>query len=230
MDRPVTVEQLPAAGQSLASFIAGGAGRIETLIAAPRTPLPPRGFAVICHPHPLYGGAMSNKVTYTLASIALQAGLYAVRFNFRGVGNSEGVHDHARGETADTLKVIEWMRQRLPAQSPLLLAGFSFGSFVSLKAAEQARPALQVTIAPPFGKYFAGESPPARPDCPWIAVHSTDDDTVAYDDTVAVLNQYQPPPTLVTMHTAGHFFHGQLVELQQAVLPFVQQHWPQDSP
>lgn len=217
--------QLPAAGQSLEQLLEGPAGVIETLIAAPRGPAPPRGYAVICHPHPLFGGAMSNKVTYTLASIALKAGFYALRFNFRGVGRSAGLHDEARGETEDTLWLAEQLRARLPGL-PLLLAGFSFGSFVSLKAAAAARPAALISIAPPFGKYFGGEAPPPHPGCPWLVVHSRDDEVVPFAETEDILRQYRPMPEIHIVDGAGHFFHGRLQEITDVALPFLQRHLP----
>jgi alpha/beta superfamily hydrolase len=211
-DRPnVTSAQLPEAGKALELLIPGPAGAIETLIAAPRAPA--RGFAVICHPHPLFGGAMSNKVTYALAATALRADLYALRFNFRGVGRSEGVHDRGRGETEDVIALV--------------LAGFSFGGFVSLRAAERARPTLQISVAPPFGERYVGAfARPAHPGCPWLVVHSRDDDTVSYDDTVSVLRSFEPPPELATLDGAGHFFHGRLPELQDIASRFLGRHWP----
>ena len=200
----------------------GAAGPIETLVAMPS--VPPRGIAVVCHPHPLHGGALSNKVTYTLASCALKAGFVAARFNFRGVGKSAGRHDEGRGETDDTLAVVDWLRAQLP-EAPLLLAGFSFGAYVSLKAAAHARPALQVSIAPPF-RYFASEPLPPRPPSPWLVVHGRDDEVVAYADTKAVLDGYDPLPELVTLDGVGHFFHGRLGDLEAAVSAFIQRHGP----
>lgn len=223
----MTHPDLPPPGATRELLIPGAAGAIETLLAAPRE-TPRRGFAVICHPHPLYGGAMSNKVTYALASVALKAGLYALRFNFRGVGKSEGRHDEGRGETEDTLLLVDWMRQRLGADAPLLLAGFSFGAFISLRAAAQARPRLQISIAPPFDgrEVYVRAPPPARPDCPWLVVHSRDDELVDYEDTAAALQRYVPPPELATLDGAGHFFHGRLAELQQIGGEFIERHWP----
>ncbi|MGH8505307.1 MAG: alpha/beta hydrolase [Stenotrophobium sp.] len=216
---------LPAAGATEPLRVYGPAGRIEVLLSAPREPAAKPGFAVICHPHPLFGGAMSNKVVYTLAACATQAGLYALRFNFRGVGRSEGVHDRGRGETEDVLFLVNWMRQRLP-QAPLLLAGFSFGAFVSVKAAAAAKPAVQVSVAPPFEKYIDEPVPP-RPDCPWLVLHGTADDVVDYAQTQRVLQTFSPPPELVTVDGAGHFFHGQLDVIRNAVVPFIVRHWPQ---
>jgi len=213
---------LPAPGQNRQLFVDGPAGRLETLLAAPRQDTV-AGICVVCHPHPQFGGAMSNKVVYALASSALQAGLLTARFNFRGVGQSEGQFDHARGETDDALAVTAWLRQQLPL-APLVLAGFSFGAHVSLKAAAAACPAALVSISIPFGKYVGDSALPPHPGCPWLAVHSSDDDVVNYEETRAVLQAYAPPPQQIRFEGAGHFYHGQLTELQQAVLPFLQQH------
>ena len=215
---------LPTAGTAEELLLRGPAGKIQALVAVPAQAASPGGFAVVCHPHPLHGGALTNKVAYTLASSALSHGLAAVRFNFRGVGKSEGAYDEGRGEVEDALAVIEWMRARVPG-GRLLLAGFSFGAFVSLRTAARAQPALVVTIAPPF-KYFASEPLPPRPAAPWLVVHSTDDEVVPYADTQAVLERYQPPPELVTLTGAGHFFHGKLGQLQAAVSDFIAREWP----
>jgi alpha/beta superfamily hydrolase len=213
--------QLPARAQSLAQMVDGPAGPIEVLLAAP--PGEARGYAVICHPHPLFGGAMSNKVVYTLASCALKAGLYALRFNFRGVGRSVGLHDEGRGETVDVQHLYRALAAQLPAQLPGVLAGFSFGAFIALRAAAALQPAALVSIAPPFGKYFGDAPPPPRPDCPWLVVHSRDDEVVAYAETQEVLEQYTPAPQLVSVDGAGHFFNGRLSQISEVVLPFLQQ-------
>lgn len=205
---------LPAAGQSRAGLLRGAAGRIETLLASPAGA--PLGGVLVCHPHPLYGGALSNKVTYSLASTALKAGFAALRFNFRGVGKSEGRHDEGRGETEDAVLLGEWLRARLPAGAPLVLAGFSFGSFIALKASSQLRPAGLMSVAPPFGKYFGGEPAPPHPGCPWRVLHSRDDEVVAYDGTLVELQRYVPMPELITVDGCGHFFHGRLDEVQSA--------------
>jgi alpha/beta superfamily hydrolase len=216
-------DDLPQPGQSRDVLIQGAAGHIEALIAAPRADVKNAGFAVICHPHPLFGGALSNKVTYTLAATALKAGFFAARFNFRGVGKSQGLHDDGRGETDDTVTVVEWMRERQP-DAPLLLMGFSFGAFVSIQAAARARPSLQVSIAPPFSKYFDKAPLPPRPPCPWLVVQGRDDDVVDFSDTQARLAHYQPPPEVVSFDGVGHFFHGRLGDLQNAVTEFITRH------
>lgn len=216
---------LPENGSTEEVLIRGPAGRIEALLSAPQQPLAQAAFAIVCHPHPLFGGAMSNKVTYMLASSAQKAGLYALRFNFRGVGHSEGLHDEGRGETDDVVFLAGWMRERLP-QARLVLMGFSFGAWVSVRAAQRLQPVAQVSIAPPFGKYVGDTSVPERPDCPWLVVHGTDDEVVDYAQTKAILDRYRPPPELVTLDGVGHFFHGRLTALGAIVVPFLQRHVP----
>lgn len=215
---------LPEAGQSRNLLLDGPAGAIEVLLAAPREPVPPAGCAVICHPHPLHGGELSNKITYTLASCALKAGLYALRFNFRGVGRSAGVHDNGRGETEDTVFLARWLQAQQP-DAKLLLAGFSFGAWVSANAAAQLQPSAVISIAPPFAKYFDDAPLPKRPACPWLVIHDTDDDVVDYAESKPLLEAYSPPPQLVTTSGAGHFYHGRLGDLTAEILPFLQQHF-----
>lgn len=212
--------KLPAAGQTLKLSLEGGAGPIEALLAAPQQPRRRPGFAVICHPHPLMGGAMSNKVTYMLASSTLQAGLHALRFNFRGVGGSAGSHDQGRGEREDLLRLFEWMRAHWPAPQAVL-AGFSFGGFVALSAAPRARPDALVTVAPPLGHFAEGELP--APPCPWLLIHSRDDEVVPFDDTRR-LSALAQPPQLLAAEGCGHFFHGRLDVIKDAVVPFLDAH------
>lgn len=211
-------QALPAPGASSPVTIPGPAGALEAIVALPKAPA--RGLCVVCHPHPLFGGALSNKVVWTLASCALQAGFAVARFNFRGVGASAGGFDNALGETEDALAVVAWMAARVAG--PRILAGFSFGAHVALKAAPRAQAAALVTIAPPFGRYVDAAVPPPHPGCAWLAVHSSDDEVVAYADSHAALMAYAPPPEFIPFDHAGHFFHGRLGDLQSAVLPFLQ--------
>jgi len=214
-------EIVPRPGDSRTQLIKGPNGLIEASFSAPRAERARPGFALVCHPHPLMGGTLSNKVTYTLASCALKAGLHALRFNFRGVGKSEGVHDRGLGETDDTVFLGQWLRAQLP-DGPLILMGFSFGAWVSINSAARLAPALQVSVAPPLAKYFDDLPKPARPPCPWLVVHGRDDDVVDLNDTLAALAAYAPPPELAVVDGAGHFFHGKLTDLSDRVLPFLQ--------
>lgn len=164
---------------------------------------------------------MSNKVVYTLAKTAHEAGLHSLRFNFRGVGKSEGPHDHGRGETEDVLFLTQWMRELMPG-ARMVLSGFSFGAFVSLEASVRAKPDLQVSIAPPFiARYLADMPRPARPACPWLVVHGVDDEVVDYQEATAELARYSPPPELVSPDGVGHFFHSRLSDISTAMLDFM---------
>ncbi len=213
---------IPSPGRTEPILISGPAGAIDALWSAPRVPA--RGLAIVCHPHPLFGGAMTNKVVYALASSAQAAGLHALRFNFRGVGRSAGAHDQGRGETDDTLFLADWLAGQVPA-GPLVLMGFSFGSWVAQKAAVLRPPAALVSVAPPLAKYFADEPPPARPACPWLVLHGRDDEVVAYEDTRRILEDYAPPPErFLSLDGVGHFFHGRLADINDAVAAFLAQH------
>jgi alpha/beta superfamily hydrolase len=129
-------------------LIDGPAGRLEARVEDPAPGSGPRVVGVVCHPHPLFGGTLQNKVVHTLARTLQELAAPTVRFNFRGVGASEGVHDDGRGEVDDALAVIAWARARWECE-PLWLAGFSFGAAVALHACATARPAALVTVAPP---------------------------------------------------------------------------------
>lgn len=214
---------LPASGQSDPRLIRGPAGALDVVLAMPSTSV--HGIAVICHPHPLFGGAMGNKVVTTLAAAAARFGLVTARFNFRGVGRSEGRHDQGRGETGDTLAVTAWLRGLVP-DAPLLLAGFSFGAWIALKAAHEARPVALINVAPPLNRYVDDTGRPPHPACPWLVLHSRDDDTVPYEATVAALAAYDPAPAVITLEDAGHFFHGRLGNVREAAATFLSAHWP----
>jgi uncharacterized protein len=194
--------------------IAGPAGELEALLEDPQAQ-PLRGFGVICHPHPLYGGAMTNKVVHTVARALQEQGLPTLRFNFRGVGTSAGGFDGGRGETDDALSVIAWGRARWP-DAPLTLAGFSFGAMVALLAAPAARPVRLITVAPPVKnpQFAAIEAPP----CPWLIVQGDADELVDDRDVTAFAERFSPPPLLRVLPGVDHFFNGHLPELREAVL------------
>lgn len=194
----------------------GPAGMLEGIAEDPAAAQPP-GCAVICHPHPLGGGTMTNKVVHTLARAFQERGVPTLRFNFRGVGSSAGSFDDGQGETLDALAAVAWARERWPGR-PLWLGGFSFGSYVALRAAAQCTPALLVTVAPPLGRWdFSDIRAPA---CPWLIVQGNRDELV---DAAAVqrwATGLAPPPRLVLLDGVDHFFHGRLHELKDTVLAF----------
>src|SRR4051812_21653606 len=153
--------------RSEAAILPGPAGRLE--VAIDSADVTPRAFAVVCHPHPLQQGTMQNKVVTTVARAFAQLGAHVLRFNFRGVGASEGRHAEGIGERADALAAIEWGRHRWPGLD-LFLGGFSFGATIALEVAAEARARGLVTVAPPLHKLPAGFEPP---DCPWLLIHGT---------------------------------------------------------
>jgi uncharacterized protein len=193
--------------------IAGPVGPLEALVETPA------GYAgadcaVLCHPHPLYGGTMNNKVVHTTARALQERGHATVRFNFRGVGASAGSFDDGRGETEDALAVVDWARARWP-RAALTLAGFSFGAYVAFRAAA-LRPARRLlTIAPPVRRFdFAALAVPAAP---WIVIQGDQDELVDHRAVLAWTASVQPPPTVVLIAGAEHFFHGRLNDLRTAV-------------
>lgn len=196
--------------------IPGPAGPLEAIVEDPGGE--PSALAVVCHPHPLYHGTMRNKVVHTLARTANRLGAPAVRFNFRGVGASDGAWDEGRGETADALAVIGWARARWP-DVPLWLAGFSFGAYVALRAAPEARPAALVTVAPPVQRFPLGEAP--EPGCPWLVVQGEADELVDYREVLAWAESRADRPRIESLPETSHFFHGRLGLLQEVVTNFL---------
>lgn len=191
----------------------GPAGALEVAIDRPAGS--PVGMAVLAHPHPLHGGTLSNKVVQTLARACVQAGWSAIRFNFRGVGRSEGLYDEGRGELADLLSVVE----QQAAEGPLCLAGFSFGAFVTSHAAAQLhlqRDLRRLVLVGTAASRFAVAPVAAELHGRTLVIHGEHDDTVPL---ASVLDWARPQvlPVLV-VPGGGHFFHGQLPLLRELVL------------
>jgi alpha/beta superfamily hydrolase len=211
-------------------MLAGPAGGLEALIETPyvegAAPAPVAAFGVVCHPHPLYGGTMDNKVVWTLARAFEEFGAPVIRFNFRGVGASAGTHDQGPGEVADALAVIAYGRQRWP-EAALWLGGFSFGGTVALRAAGSAQPARLVTVAPGINKTDVADAPP--PGCPWLIVQGADDDVVPPQMVIDWARRLSPPPELAVLPAAGHYFHGRINELRDVVLGFMERAPQQQS-
>jgi len=192
----------------------GPAGRLEAAVDS--VDIAARAIAVVCHPHPLQQGTMHNKVVTTIARTFVQLGARVVRFNFRGVGASEGRHAEGIGERADALAVIAWSRARWPSL-PLYLGGFSFGAGVAVAVAADAGAQGLVTVAPPLDKLPADFVPP---DCRWLLIHGLADDVVPFAAIEAKLATLAVRPQLFLLPGAGHFFHGKLRELAEAVSAF----------
>jgi alpha/beta superfamily hydrolase len=175
--------------------------------------------AIICHPHPLFGGTMTNKVVTTLAKALHELGLNTVRFNFRGVGKTEGVHDEGRGEAEDVLAIARWVYDVRPKDN-LWLAGFSFGGYVAARAASQLPAEQLISIAPQVSRFF--DAPIGEISCPWLIVQGEKDDVVSPLAVYEWIKTLNPEPTLIRLPDAGHFFHGQLGVLQKVLVQSLQ--------
>jgi alpha/beta superfamily hydrolase len=203
----------------------GRAGLLEAVAETPAGAAS-AAFMVICHPHPLHGGTMTNKVVTTLARSAHEISVPTLRFNFRGVGASAGNFDEGRGETDDALAAIAWGRQRWPAAT-LWLAGFSFGGVVALRvstAPDAGSVGRLVTVAPALANNFGTVRDIRVPGCPWLIVQGDADDVVDASVVSQWSSALQPPPRLVTLAGVGHFFHGNLAVLQQQAVTFLREH------
>jgi hypothetical protein len=199
--------------QTRRSLIEGPAGAIEVAIDAAQGLR--RGVAVISHPHPLFGGSLDNKVVQTLARAFSQCGWDSVRYNFRGVGASQGVYDEGRGELLDLLALIE----QLQPEGALALAGFSFGAFVTSLALApllERRPIDKLVLVGTAASRFAVATIPPASHEGTLVIHGEADDTVPLS---AVMDWARPQslPVMVLPGT-GHFFHGQLPLLKSLVV------------
>lgn len=210
----MTTASVPFPETDATVLLPGPVGVLETAVEFPEVADARRGIAVVCHPHPLHGGTMHNKVVTMLARSLRELGLIVVRFNFRGVGESAGEYDEGRGETLDLLAVAEWVRRHRPDDA-FWLAGFSFGSYVALLGARHLPIKQMISIAPPVGRwdFSAALAPP----CPWLVVQGEDDDVVDPQAVYDWIDAMDDKPALVRMPATGHFFHRRMMDLRGAI-------------
>jgi alpha/beta superfamily hydrolase len=194
-------------------FINGAAGQLECALDMPDAT--PRGIALVAHPHPLYGGNMDNKVAQTLARAFVTLGYATARMNFRGVGQSAGVHDAGHGETDDMVLLLAHMQQQYPGL-PVALAGFSFGTFVqshlAQRMAEQGTPAERmVLVGTAAGKWKMADVPADT-----ILIHGEQDETIPLS---AVFDWARPQDLpVIVISGADHFFHRKLQHIKNFVV------------
>jgi alpha/beta superfamily hydrolase len=210
---------VPTPSQSVS--IPGPAGNLEALLDTPASEMP-SAVAVICHPHPLHGGTMTNKVVHTLAKAFNDVGAPAVRFNYRGVGASAGSYDNGNGETHDAQAVLEWAAQRWPGVQ-LWLGGFSFGGAVAVRAAvassQASRIARLVTVAPAIRRVSVDSN--TLPQCPWLIVQGDRDELVDPADIQQWSQALPVQPRLAMLSGVEHFFHGRLNDLRTTVVSWL---------
>ena len=197
----------------------GPAGRLEAILTRPESL--PVAAAVVCHAHPLHGGMMHFKVVFRAAKALQSAGFAVLRFNFRGVGRSEGVHDHGAGEQEDARAALLEMQDRFPGL-PLVLGGFSFGSTVALRlAARDARVRAVFALGYPLSRP-ADTAPLEAVRQPRLFVQGEDDGFGPGEALRALVLELPPPREIVVIPGADHFFDGQLDALQGAIADWAQ--------
>lgn len=201
-------------------FIDGPVGSLEACFFKNPQPINAPIFGIICHPHPLYEGSMHNKVVTSIARAWQAMSISTLRFNFRGVGKSAGSYAEGVGEQEDLKAVIRWVLKQNPT-AKIWLAGFSFGAYVALRCAAEGNCAGLLTVAPALRLFDFKDIP--LPNCPWVIIQGEKDEFVSLD---AIQSWYKGlcerslgpnRPELVILPEAGHFFHGHLVALKEAI-------------
>lgn len=191
-------------------WVNGPVGKLETIYLSAQGAA--RGVAVINHPNPLQGGLNTNKVVQTAAKALTELGFHCYLPNLRGVGNSDGEHDYGRGEVADCLAVVDFARQQHPEAQKLVIAGFSFGGYVSLFSALTARPDALLLLGPAIGMYTI-DVPQAYNPATTLLIHGEKDEVVPIENSLKWAESQDMP--VVVIPASGHFFHGKLIVLRQ---------------
>lgn len=194
--------------------IPGAVGLLEAIVENPFVS-PKKLLGIVCHPHPLYEGTMYNKVVTTVVRAFQRLEIVPLRFNFRGVGKSEGEYGNVVGELDDLRAVINWAKEHFP-EYKLILAGFSFGSYIATKVATEVKPVALITIAPPVHHNDFAALPPI--DFPWAVVQGAADEVVPSEQVFSWVAGLAKKPVLFSMPGVGHFFHGQLIELRDGLI------------
>jgi uncharacterized protein len=195
-------------------WIAGPDGRLEAILEEPEG-APPARAALVCHPHPLFGGTMHNKVVHRLARGLRTTGAVVLRFNFRGVGQSHGTHAHGEGEVDDARAALDWLRARYPGL-PFDLAGFSFGSRVVLRLGCAEQPARLIAAGFPtkgMDTTFLSSCTVNK-----VFIQSTHDEHGPKGELEQLFTKFAEPKRLIWIEAQNHFFDGGLEELEKAVV------------
>ncbi len=200
-------------------LIPGPSGKLEVIVAHPENEAESTPLFIMCHPNPLLQGSMHNKVVTTTCKAFLQLGCITVRFNFRGVGLSEGVYGHYQGECQDLQCVTRWAQDLYP-QRPLWLSGFSFGSFIAYKMANTLNAHRLLSIAPAlkYGENIERYADLPEPQMPWTILIPEADEVVSSQDTYAWLSTVKSPYQVIGFPNVSHFFHGALGQLREVLM------------
>jgi uncharacterized protein len=209
--------------QSAEFFLQGPVGPLEAISDVAERPGARRGTVVVCHPNTKDGGTMRNKVVTMLDRSLRESGLDTLRFNFRSGGESAGEYDNGIGESEDLAAAVDWVRKVRPDDA-LWLAGFSFGSYVTLRNAVRFKADALISIAPPVGRWSLEVL--ALPTCPWLVVMGEEDEIVEPKAVFDWIDSLEQPPELVRMPETGHFFHRRLMDLRGAVKHAIQDWLP----
>ncbi len=204
----------------------GPVGQLECISDVPDNFSDTTITAVLCHPHSQHGGTMHNKVVTIMGRSLRELGVATVRFNFRGVGDSGGEYDDGFGETDDLLTVVDWVRRVRPNDA-LWLGGFSFGSYVALRAAQRLSLSQLILIAPPVAAYEFSQL--EAPQCPWLVIQGDEDEVVSPTAVFDWAREISPPPRLEVMEQASHFFHRRLMDLRGLIKNGVRDQLPIDT-
>ena len=198
-------------------LIQGPAGHLEILVTLSKKA---KKFiiGIICHPHPLYGGTMNNKVVTTLFKVLDELRIQTVRFNFRGVGRSQGQYDNGVGEIEDLKAVLRWVKQTFSTDK-IWLAGFSFGAYISAKVAYDQKVAQLISIAPPI--FYEGFSLLTQMASPWLIAQGDQDEIVSFDQVKEFVHKISSPVNFLVIPGASHFFHGQLMQLKELLIHYL---------
>jgi alpha/beta superfamily hydrolase len=190
------------------AVIDGPAGPLEVVLNVPQGE--PRGLALVAHPLPTHGGTLDNKVVQTLAKTFFALGYVAARFNFRGVGQSAGSFDAGAGETEDALAALAHARKQFDGALPVVLAGFSFGSYVQTRVAQRVQAERLVLVGPAVGRFEVARVPDDT-----IVVHGEEDEIVPLADVFAWARPQELP--VIVFPGCTHFFHGRLPQLSRVI-------------
>lgn len=199
-------------------FIPGPVGQLEAELSVPDTYQTGDPVAVVCHPHSLYGDSLRNKVVHILADTLTAMGVASLRFNFRGVGKSEGAFDQGQGEQEDLSAAVSWLKEHFPT-APHWLAGFSFGAFVAYRAHRRVNAQRLLLVAPPVSLFVFGRPEPVT--IPWLVIQGAEDEIVPSREVENWVASQPNPPSFHLLQETSHFFHGRLNDLKD----LVQQHW-----